>query len=72
MDGFSLLLLFVFLWLIDRLLNAGIRRLNGSRARAAPLARTGEPSSGLAAGLATELAAAPQAELAEAQQSTTQ
>ncbi|MHC1699961.1 MAG: hypothetical protein AB9900_03145 [Humidesulfovibrio sp.] len=68
MDGFSLLLLFVFLWLIDRLLNAGIRRLNGSRARPAPLARTGEPSSGLAA----ELAAAPQAELAEAQQSTTQ
>jgi len=63
-DGFSLLLLFVFLWLIDRLLDAGIRRLNGSRARAAPLARTGEPSSGLATG--------PQAELAEAQQSTTQ
>jgi len=63
-DGFSLLMLNVFLWLIDRLLNAGIRRLNGSRARPAPLARTGEPSSGLAA--------EPQAELAEAQQSTTQ
>jgi len=37
MDGFSLLLLFLILWLVDRFLNAAVRRLRSRKALAEPL-----------------------------------